>query len=73
MLVLVLLLALGKKQGGELEGIEMCIWILVYLILIIVIFLFLDREFFFHIKKTVIVDCLELGKVIVFKWLIHFL
>lgn len=30
-------------------------------------FLFLDREFFFHIKKTVIVDCLELGKVIVFK------
>lgn len=64
--------ALGKKQGGELEGIEMCIWISAYLILIIVIF-FVDRKLFFYIKKTMIVDRLKLGKVIISQLLLHFL
>lgn len=36
-------------------------------------FFFVDRELFFYIKKTVIVDCLKLGKVIVLQLLIHFL
>lgn len=39
-LVLVSLVALGKKQGGELEGTEMCPRFSFYLILIIVFFLF---------------------------------
>lgn len=49
--------ALGKKQGGELEGIEMCVRLSNYLILIIVIvFLFVDGESFFHIWQTAIVE-----------------
>lgn len=75
-LVLVALVPLGKKQEGELEGIELCTWISVYLILIIAISLFIffvDRELFFYITNTVIVDCLKLGMVIVLKSSIHFL
>lgn len=72
-LVLVSLVALGKKQGGELEGIGKCIWISVYWILIMIFLFFLiNRKLFLYITKMTMVNCLKWRKVMVLQLLIHF-